>query len=276
MGSEMDERHWWFAARLQETFHFGGYDGPTLLEDFLSDPEVMELISSFLGPGEPRKLFFYCEEAPPLSREGSRTPSAGSRRLRAVAELDGESSLSRAAGRVCLYVLRSDSGGEVGDIDREVLCGELRHSALSSLASLLCEAYNPLLRRQKDWGQCSETAVAGFLQNLQLHSCALQDAATVSQTKRGLLARPSTELQVLQQQQQGRGVLSIDTVGECEELIEEWTNCIESLLLDTADERWAKRVKISSNFTQKVLSGWRIRRLVPCRSWESGGRGSVC
>jgi len=41
----MAERHWWFASKLQETFHFGGYDNPTLLEDFLSEPEVVELIN---------------------------------------------------------------------------------------------------------------------------------------------------------------------------------------------------------------------------------------
>ena len=229
----MDERHWWFASRLQETFHFGGFDSPSLLEDFLSDPEVMELINSFLAPGEPRKLFFYCDEAPP-TRDGSRTPSASSRRLRAAPELGGESD----RGKVCLYVLRADTSNEVepAQMERELFCGEIRHSALSSLAALLCEAYNPLLHCQRHWGDCSEAAVASFLENFDKHSSALLETASLSQTRRPLLARPSLELQSLQQHG-GRNVLSVETVAECEGLVGEWVNAVESLLLDATDER---------------------------------------
>lgn len=229
----MDERHWWFASKLQETFHFGGFDNPTLLEDFLSDPDVTELINSFLAPGEPRKLFFYCDEPPP-PRDGSRTPSASSRRLRASPELTSEA-VNR--GKVCLYVLRADPSNEVepSQMEREVFCGEIRHSALSSLAALLCEAYNPLLHSQKDWGECSEAAVTSFLDNFDRHSSALLETASLSQTRRPLLPRPSAELQAMQL---GRSnVLSVDTVGESEELVGEWINCIESILLEATDER---------------------------------------
>ena len=225
----MDERHWWFASKLQETFHFGGYDNPTVLEDFLSDPEVVDLVNSFLGPGDPRKIFFYCDEP---RRDGSRTPSA-SRQLHATAELSSE--IVNREGKVCLYVLRADTAGEVeaGQMERELFCGELRHSVLSSLTSLLSEAYTPLLHSQKNWGECSDAAVTNFLQNFDKFSSALLETATLSQSQRPPLARPSPELQSLQ----CRGVLSVDTVVECEELVGEWVNSIDSLLLETTDER---------------------------------------
>ena len=236
----MDKRHWWFASKLQETFHFGGFDNPTLLEDFLTDPDVTELINSFLAPGEPRKLFFYCDEPPPL-KDGSSfnyvtlAPTVSPRRLHATSGLTSEA-LNR--GKVCLYVLRADASNEVepSQMERELFCGEIRHSALSSLAALLCEAYNPLLHSQKDWGECSEAAVASFLETFDRHSSALLETASLSQARRQLLPRPSAELQAMQQHRR-TNVLSMDTVAECEELVGECINYIEGLLLEATDER---------------------------------------
>ena len=229
----MDERHWWFASKLQETFHFGGYDNPTVLEDFLSDPDVVDLINEFLAPGEPCKVFFYCDEPP---SDGSRTPSA-SRRLHATSELTIDA-VNR--GQVCLYVLRAHTDGEVqaAQMERELFCGELRHSVLSSLASLLSEAYNPLLHSLKHWGECSDAAVTNFLQNFDKYSSNLLEAATISQTQRPLLLRPSLELRAELQILQTRSVLSVDTVCECEGLVGEWINSIEGLLLEATDERY--------------------------------------
>ena len=228
----MDERHLWFGSKLQETFHFGGYDNPTVLEDFLSDPEVVDLINDFLAPGEPRKVFFYCEEPP---RDGSRTPSA-SRRLQATSELTSDT-LSR--GQVCLYVLRAKTEGEVeaAQMERELFCGELRHSVLASLASLLSEAYTPLLHSQRSWGECSHTVVTNFLQNFDKYSSSLLETATVSQTQRPLLQRPSPELRAELQNLQGRSVVSVETVDECEALVGDWISSLEGLLLEATDER---------------------------------------
>ena len=229
----MDERHWWFASKLQETFHFGGYDNPTVLEDFLSDPEVVDLINDFLAPGEPRKLFFHCDEP---ARDGSRTPSA-SRRLHATSELTADS-VNR--GKVCLYVLRAETDGEVDatQMERELFCGELRHSVLSSLASLLSEAYTPLLHSQKNWGECNDATVTNFLQNFDKFSSTLLETATLAQTQRPILQRPSLELGAELQHLQGRSVLSAETVGECEGLVGEWVNSIDGLLLEATDERY--------------------------------------
>ena len=231
----MDERHWWFASKLQETFHFGGYDNPTLLEDFLSEPEVFELINDFLAPGEPCKLFFYCE-AP---AGDSRAPSA-SRRLHVAAHL-GKDVISH--GRVCLYVLRKDVGGEVDvtQMEKELFCGELRYSILCSLASQLTEAYVPLLHSQRDWGECSEEVVSTFLQNFTKFSCSLREAAAEAQTFHPVLQTPSVELYAELQLYHGKAaLLPVELLTESESLVADWISTVEGLLIETTDERWAE------------------------------------
>lgn len=237
----MDERHWWFAAKLQETFHFGGYDNPTLLEDFLSEPEVVELINEFLAPGEPRKLFFYCDEFPASPTPGgeSRVPSATSRQLHVTAQLTQDVT---SHGQVCLYVLRTDTGGEVDvtQMEKQLFCGELRHSVLSSLASLLSEAYAPLLHSQKNWGECGMDNVSNFLQNFDKFSLVLLDTASNVQAHQSILKQPTLDLEVFQQQTGSKGGLNLvlgDIVSEYEALVADWISTIESVLIDTTDER---------------------------------------
>ena len=188
----MDERHYWFASKLQETFRFGGYDNPSLLEDFLSDFEVAETISRFLGPGEPGILFFYCEEEA-TDRETAIAASGFSRQLHVTSQLRKDV-LSKS--KVCLYVLRRNLAGEVdtSQLDKELFCGELRHSAISSLSTLLTEAYAPLLKRQRDWGACTRENVSNFLQTFDRLSSALSESAAEVLAHQVILHRPSAAL----------------------------------------------------------------------------------
>ena len=236
----MDERHWWFASKLQETFHFGGYDNPTLLEDFLSESHVVDKINSFLAPGEPHKLFFYCDTAPQSSSLGE-APST-SRQLHIRAQLSKD---VLAEGCVCLYILRRDIGGEVDvtQMERELFCGELRHSLLSSLAALLTEVYTPLLHTQRNWGECSDDSVSNFLQNFDKFSNSLLETATQAQIHHPLLRRPGYDLRYeLSSGHVGGGARGIsllaEVVIECEGLVADWIGTIEGILIETTDERW--------------------------------------
>ncbi len=238
----MDERHWWFALKLQETFHFGGYDSPTLLEDFLSETQVIGSINSFLAPGEPHKLFFYSNtplKAGTTTSLGETSPV--SRQLHVTMQLSKE---MLCEGCVCLYVLRRDTGGEVDttQMERELFCGELRHSVLSSLAALLTEIYTPLLHMQKNWGECSEESVANFLQNFDKFSNSLLETSIRAQVNHTLLRRPDQELRYgLSGGHVGGGargvVLLAEVVLECEVLVADWIGTIEGVLIETTDER---------------------------------------
>ena len=231
----MDERHWWFASKLQETFHFSGYDSPTLLEDFLSEPDVVDLINKFLGPGDPCKLFFYCED----EVSGNARATSASRKLQVTPQLSKD---VVSQGSVCLYVLRQDTGGEVDitQMEKELFCGELRHSVLSSLASLLSDAYSPLLHSQENWGNCNEDSVTNFLQNFDKLSGALVDFSTRAQILQPILQRPNPELKgdILQQHPgRPRQTMLGEVSLECEALVADWISTIEGLLIDVTDER---------------------------------------
>jgi dynein heavy chain len=249
----MDERHWWFASKLQETFHFGGYDNPMVLEDFLSESHVVDLINKFLSPGDPQKLFFYCDATPPSSHcspvpsshEGElQSPSTGpSRQLHAVSHLTKD---VLAQGCVCLYVLRKSIETEVdaSSMEKELYCGELKHSILSNMATLLSEAYSPILHAQINWKECSDETVTNFLQSFSKISGSLSDSALKAQIYQPVLQRPSHELrsflihgQDLQHRGPGAGSKFEDVIEECEALVVDWVGTVESLLIDATDER---------------------------------------
>ncbi len=255
----MDERHWWFAAKLQETFHFGGYDNPTLLEDFLSESEVGDIINKFLSPGDPCKLFFYCSAAPPRalnSPEMLSSPDCEDSMASLSRTLHVTSRLTKdviAHGCVCLYVLRKnmDSEIEFSMMEKELYCGEIRQSLLSSLAMLLTEAYLPILQSQVDWGQCSEESVASFLQSLSKFSNVLSGVATEVQMKRPVLRLPSKALldELTHSHGGGPAATGISSGGglggrgpeavlkEVDNIAADWCSSIEGLMMEIMDER---------------------------------------
>ena len=57
----MDERHWWIAGKIQESFKIGGFDNPTLLEDFMCEESTLNKVNKFLRAGGPCRLFIYCQ-----------------------------------------------------------------------------------------------------------------------------------------------------------------------------------------------------------------------
>lgn len=233
----MDERHYWFATKLQDTFRFGGYDNPSLLEDFLSDYEVTDTISRFLAPGGPRTIFFYCEEEAADVATGG-LPAGGSSRQLHVAVRMRPDVLLRS--KVCLYVMRHSLDGDIdaSQLDKELFCGELRHSAISNLSTLLTEAYGPVLRRQTDWGACTKDNVSSFFQTFDRVSYSLAELAAESLTQRAMLQRPTAGLaSSVMQQHGGRFIFTAEAVEECEQLVVDWVDTIDSLLLDAMDER---------------------------------------
>lgn len=262
----MDERHWWFAAKLQETFHFGGYDNPTLLEDFLSESEVIDSINGFLSPGQPNKLFFYCNAVPssqcspsPSAGHGLRVNSGSNRQLHVTSKLTTD---VVSQGCVCLYVLRKEVQGEVdiSQMERELFCGELRHSVLSNLASLLAEAYTPLLHSQRKWGECSEERVTNFLQSFDKLSNTLLEASARAHAEQPMLQWPSYELRnALHQTQHATkmtskvGTLFAEILMECEALVTDWISTIEGLLLETTDERYTCHMFINYFHLREIV-----------------------
>ena len=222
----MDDRHWWFATKLQETFHFGGYDSPTLLEDFLSEPDVIKLINSFLGPGEPLKLFFYCD---PIDQQ-----LTGESRTLNVVNILGKDTVLESG--TCLYALRRESHMEVetSRLEKEVCCGEIKFSVLTSFGTLLTEGFAPLLKSQQQWKDASKETVTQFLQTLEKYTQVI--AEPVSQAYKPLLTKPSVPIRT-EMVQSGKSATLLELQEDCEELAGDWISTIETYLLEGMDEK---------------------------------------
>ena len=222
----MDDRHWWFATKLQETFHFGGYDSPTLLEDFLSEPDVIKLVNSFLGPGEPLKLFFYCD---PIDQQ-----LTGESRTLNVASTLGKDTVLESG--TCLYALRRESHMEVetAQLEKEVCCGEIKFSVMTSFGTLLTEGFAPLLKSQQQWKDASKETVTQFLQTLEKYTQVI--AEPVSQAYQPLLTKPSVPIKT-EMVQSGKSTTLLELQEDCEELAGDWISTIETYLLEGMDEK---------------------------------------
>ena len=55
----MEGRHWWIASKIQDTFSIGGTSNPSLLEEYICEPETLDLINELFVSGGIRRLFFY-------------------------------------------------------------------------------------------------------------------------------------------------------------------------------------------------------------------------
>ena len=153
----MDERHWWIAGKIQESFHIGGYDNPTLLEDFLCEPSTLTLINDFLNPGGLNRLFFFCE-----------TPETGVISTRQLHIASSISNVKLTDSTSVLYFLRQHATSVVDPthMERDVFCGEIKGSALQTFGTMLGEIYIPLLKAQKNWGECSTENQTQFINSL--------------------------------------------------------------------------------------------------------------
>ena len=170
----MDERHWWIAGKIQESFHIGGFDNPTLLEDFLCQHETLDMINKFLQPRGPCRLFFYCVK-----------PESGTLSTRQL-HITGSLATLREGGALeditILYFLRHNTESEVDatHMQKDIYCGELKGNTIENLSSLLSDVYVPLIKAQKEWGQCTTENHSLLMHNLDKAIGSLSDSSSSS------------------------------------------------------------------------------------------------
>lgn len=230
----MDERHWWFATKLQETFHIGAYDSPTMLEDFMAEQSTLDYINDFLAPEGHTKLFFYCPKADPNSLLPRKMSVASScAKLKEV--MDGEA--------ICLYFIRSNLERVIDPtcVEKEVFCGEIKENPLVHFSSLLSEIFSPILHAQKDWGHSSEEEIAHFLNQFDKYTNTLSEYASATIAPQQILRKP--ESQVTSDFKQNRAAaVNPSILQEYENLVLDWINTIENILTDGLEERYTLQV----------------------------------
>lgn len=222
----MDEKNWWFATKLQESFQIGGYDCPTLLEDFLSDTRTSNLIDSFFSAGGIRKLFFFCKE------------SSGNRELY-VTELPVKDVCGD--GYCCMYVFRADNvlPIDVTKLDEQIFCGEMKQSVWSSLELLLSEIYPELFRVQKSWDKYTVRELEHFFGSVATTQKALA-AEFCSSSRSGqrgfvILKQPQRALlHELRLNSSNDSKLLLDV----ESLVGDWLMTIEGVIMEGDEERY--------------------------------------
>ncbi|XP_029452717.1 dynein gamma chain, flagellar outer arm-like [Rhinatrema bivittatum] len=264
----MDERHWWIAIKVQETFQIGGReDNPAELEEVFLQPENLQLINEFLQAAGHQTLFFFAE--------------AGDKQtltkwdLRVIPDLLRSQELpGRGKGRnpspshTLLYFLRPETGRAVDPlrIERDVFCGEIKDNPIENLSCLLISLIFPILRARRDWGCCSQESVTHFLSGLDKYAAAIQDIANATNSEKQQILKRPRNIVSIDFLQQRSAILDSDIVSENETLVSEWIKTIDLILMETVDERvldinttplteldwWRRRQKLFSSITEQL------------------------
>ncbi|XP_052089132.1 uncharacterized protein LOC127725852 isoform X10 [Mytilus californianus] len=257
----MDERHWWIAGKIQESFKIGGYDNPTLLEDFMTEQNNLNKINKFLKAGGPCRLFFYCEKLPEGELATSHLHVTGTLASLKDANLDQLN---------VLYFLRNrvDKDVDPTRMERDIFCGELKHNTMETLTSLLSEVYIPLIKAQKEWGECNNESQNNLTHSMDKFLTALNEStASMASSKQLMLKQPENVI-LNDFKMQRQAALDTQLIGQYEELVTDWMNTIETILSDTSDERfmdpnagplselerWRRRQRLLTSITEQLKS----------------------
>ena len=191
----MDERHWWVAYKLQESFRIGGNDNPSNVESFISDPDTLAIVNQFFAARGSNKLFFFLIQ-PPSSQSSEEATSFQTAHL-------GQLQMSTEVYEVissnpirAIYMVRSDHTKPVGaHAEQHVVCGELKLNLLQQLGSMVGDVCLPLLHSQQaaSWGFAQQDAQKNLFAGLEKISATLKDAtdAAVPTEKVFLLKQPN-------------------------------------------------------------------------------------
>ena len=177
----MDERHWWIAGKIQETFKIGGFDNPTLLEDFMTEETTLAKINRFFKAGGPCRLFFYCEK-----------PDSGvlsTRELHVTGTLAQLKDVDLDKVNI-LYFLRNRVEKDVDTTryERDIFCGELKHNTIETLTTLLADVYVPLTKAQKEWGECGPESQTNLMHSMDKFLTALNESTASMHTSKQLVS----------------------------------------------------------------------------------------
>ncbi|XP_044146080.1 dynein axonemal heavy chain 5-like isoform X2 [Bufo gargarizans] len=262
-GREMDERHWWIAGKVQQALDNGTEESSAALEAFILEDANLQLINRFLQAGGHQAIFFLVETSDKTN------PLTWKFHLKTDLQ-KLESVHIKTSFPTLLYFLRFEISHDVdvGLMEKEIFCGEIKENPVESLRCLLNELYIPLLRAQKDWGFCSQENVAGFLSGLEKYVSSIDEAATIPDLEKQhitILKRPQNIVSpdfLLQRSV----VLDPEIVSENETLISEWIKTIDQVLIEAIDERvlditttpltelerWHHRQKMLSLITEQL------------------------
>jgi dynein heavy chain, axonemal len=155
----MDERHWWIAHKIVETFALDNISSGKI-EKFMCDSNVLEKVNDFINPNGINKLFFYCKKI-----------NLG--QLSSIELIDNILKFSKEVKEnidnlIILYFIRIDTLQELSQaqIHKQIYCGELKNVS-QMLQNIYSDFLLPLLQANKEWGKCDEGGKMQIVKNIQ-------------------------------------------------------------------------------------------------------------
>ncbi len=176
----MDERHWWIAHRIGQTFAIDG--NSRFLEKIITEPSTMEKVNNFLCMNGSNKLFFY-NNKDEIGKHSS------------IQVIDNLLKLPKTSYNidniVILYMIRHDTIQEVSLspalISKEIYCGEIKN-----VSNILFNVYNDLLftifESNKNWGNCNEQNKAQSIRNMGKYIHAINEFSVDNQNLKNMVS----------------------------------------------------------------------------------------
>jgi dynein heavy chain, axonemal len=137
----MDERHWWIATKIEQTFSIDKTTSTdaTFIESFFRRVDVLDKINSFLFAKGSNKLFFYTTR--------DRLPA---KEITCCHNIVDEYTLMNEPldNIILLYFIRSDTSSDatISPVS-DIYCGEIKHSTQMT-ALLYSQTLLPLFKRE--------------------------------------------------------------------------------------------------------------------------------
>jgi dynein heavy chain len=149
----MDERHWWIAQRISQTFN----TQLQLLEAFICAPDTLDKINSFLGLNGANKLFFYRQKDESVDNTINVIDSL----LKLPKTIQNNDSL------IILYFLRYNTTNDVNPahISKEIQCGEIKNAS-QIVFNIYNDLFLPLFKANRDWGDCNDETKTQIILNM--------------------------------------------------------------------------------------------------------------
>ncbi|XP_069110280.1 uncharacterized protein, partial [Argopecten irradians] len=164
-------------------------------------------------------------------------------------------------------------------MERDVFCGELKHNTIETLTALLSDVYLPLIKAQKEWGECNNECQTNLTHSMDKFLTALNESTASMQTSKQLMLKQPENVILNDFKQQRAAALDPQLNSQYEELVNDWMNTIETTLNDTSDERkvafpdepasrfldpnagplselerWRRRQRLLTNITEQLKS----------------------
>ncbi|UJR24993.1 hypothetical protein I4U23_006354 [Adineta vaga] len=261
----MDERHWWIASKVEQTFCIDKTSSTdaSFTETFFRRPDVLSKINSFLFAKGSNKLFFYTTRDNLYAKE-----------IICCNNIIDEYTLVNESldNLILLFFIRSDTSSDatISPVS-DIYSGEIKHpTQMTSLLysqTLLTLFKKELTANTQDSYNQTTTKTSIITQMEKQIDGITATCHSLHKDKNLLLKRADAET-LHQLKQTGRSTTDSPVIRNCETLVLSWITTIENVLQDifgedsihpslgplSEIERWTRKQRLINNLLEQLKS----------------------